>query len=327
MTDLETYVKTRLNEQLDAELGPRRPAPPFRPPQHDRHRWVRPLLIAACIVAVAATGVGLALSGGGSHGTHRVRPAHSNTPTPTPTPQGSRHPVRLGAATIVLPGGWTAVPAARWHQTGESSVFGPDDWCLQPTSTPVRRTGICHLEFTAVDHTRNQFVPLWQGGAYGDPPQYCAPHAISGKDITEQAGVRTFGGRVASWRQWRYVCTPTDTRIVEQYVVPTGPAFILFSDDANNARQTVFSTVAKYSTLPKQSSRLPIGDSGTITAVEHVGNRVRITIRRTDTSTGSTRTVPYLVSLVMYRHGYSPKTGDKIYVDTNGTSVTGIVKI
>jgi hypothetical protein len=321
MTDLETYVKTRLNEQLDAELGARRAAPPFRPPQRDRQRWTRPLLIAACVLAVAATALGIALSGG--NGTHRQRPAHSKTPTP----QSHRHPVQLGAAKIVLPGGWTAVPAARWHQTGESSVFGPDDWCLQPTSAPVRRTGICHLEFTAVDHTRNQFVPPWQRAVYGDPPQYCAPHAITSRDETQQSGVRTFGGRVAGWRQWRYACTATDTHIVEQYVVPTGPAFILFSDDATNARQAVFNTVAKYSTLPKQTSRLPIGDSGTVTAVQHVGNRLRITLRRTDTSTGSARTVTYTVTSKMYRHGYSPRIGDKVYVDTTGTTVTGVFKV
>lgn len=323
MTDLETYVKTRLNEQLDAELGPRRPAPPFRPPQHDRRRWTRPLLIAACILAIAATAVGIALSGG--NGTHRVPPAHSKTPTPTP--HGHRNTIQLGAAKVVLPDGWTAVPAARWQQPGGMSVFGNEEWCLMPTTAKVRRTGICHLEFTAVVRTHNQFVPSRQRAAYGEPPQYCQSHVVSGKDITQQSGVRTFGGRVASWRQWRYVCTPTDTRIIEQYVVPTGPAYILFSDDATNARQAVFNTVAKYSTLPKQTSRLPIGDTGAVTAVQHVGNQVRITMRRTDTSTGSARTVTYVVTSAMYRRGYSPKTGDKLYVDTDGTKVTGVTSL
>ena len=30
MTDLETYLKTKLNESIDNDLGPRRPAPRLR---------------------------------------------------------------------------------------------------------------------------------------------------------------------------------------------------------------------------------------------------------------------------------------------------------
>ena len=60
MSDFESRIATLLNEHVDAELGPQRPAPPLRTDELGRRRrdrarrWVAPLAAACVIAAVLA---------------------------------------------------------------------------------------------------------------------------------------------------------------------------------------------------------------------------------------------------------------------------------
>ena len=61
MNDIDERIRDLLNESVDAELGPRRPAPPFDPRLADKRRrrwapWAMPLIAAASVAALVEIG-------------------------------------------------------------------------------------------------------------------------------------------------------------------------------------------------------------------------------------------------------------------------------
>ena len=87
MNDIESRIRDLLNESVDAELGPRRPAPPFGPRLADKRRrrwapWTMPLIAAASVAALVSGTVAVAHLASD----HRpAPPATSIAPTPPPT--------------------------------------------------------------------------------------------------------------------------------------------------------------------------------------------------------------------------------------------------
>ena len=125
-----------------------------------------------------------------------------------------------------------------------------------------------------------------QGGFYGDPPQRCAPNV----EVPEHQtfGDRTFGGRTADWRRWESHCSKTNRPIdIEQYVVATGPAYILYSTHANATVHAAMTEIATSSTLPAPDGRR----SATWTAATSGARRRRRTAGRSS-STGSSGSTP-----------------------------------
>jgi hypothetical protein len=85
VNDIESRIRDLLNESVDAELGARRPAPPFDPRRADTRArrwapWVMPLVAAAGVAAVVGGTVAVAHLASD----HRpAPPATSVAPTPT----------------------------------------------------------------------------------------------------------------------------------------------------------------------------------------------------------------------------------------------------
>jgi hypothetical protein len=103
VNDIETRIRELVNDTVDAELGPRRVAPPFDPRRNTKPRrwapWVTPLLAAASVAAVAAATVTVAHVAS----EHRhTPPATSVAPTPdspTPPPSPASSPATSAAPT------------------------------------------------------------------------------------------------------------------------------------------------------------------------------------------------------------------------------------
>ena len=101
MNDIETRIRELVNATVDAELGPRRAAPPFAPRRVTKPRrwapWVTPLIAAASVAAVAVGTVTVAHVAS----EHRhAPPATSVAPTPhSPPPR----PTHASSPTSVAP--------------------------------------------------------------------------------------------------------------------------------------------------------------------------------------------------------------------------------
>lgn len=100
MNDFENNVKKALNDRVDEQVGPRRSPPAFDPTgSATRHnggttgsRWLRPLLAAAAVVAVA---IGATLTVNDMSNTHRVTsaiPGTVQTATASPTATATTGP-------------------------------------------------------------------------------------------------------------------------------------------------------------------------------------------------------------------------------------------
>ncbi len=113
MNDFENTVKTALNDEVDEQVGPRRTPPAFDATRSAARRsggaagsrWLRPLLAAAAVVAVA---IGATAAVDAISNTQRVAPATPRPgPTPTPAP----------AQTVTPPAPSTPPPATTTSPT------------------------------------------------------------------------------------------------------------------------------------------------------------------------------------------------------------------
>jgi hypothetical protein len=90
VNDIDQRMKQLLNESVDAQLGPRRPAPPFVPRRIKRLRrfgpWAAPLVAVASVTAVIAGTVGVAHLASPRHHPQPGKSVTPPTPTPTTTP-------------------------------------------------------------------------------------------------------------------------------------------------------------------------------------------------------------------------------------------------
>jgi len=251
--DVEARVRELFVERVDAQVGPRRPAPPFDPnrvgPRRTRRAsWVMPLLAAACVAAVVAGAVGVTrvVASGGDDPAATHRPAPSAT-TGVPTspaavvPKGTPTVVALDGATIALPGGWVATPV-------NGPAGGTHEWCLQPEGTSA---DVCGLALYHVGTAQQaEFDAGREGfGVLGDPPQYLCGNEPS--PVTTQDAQVSFGGRAAEYRLFDHYCRASGQRhYVVQYAVADSPVWAMLAEPSDATTRGAMQLIARDSTLP-----------------------------------------------------------------------------
>jgi hypothetical protein len=309
VTDLETYLKSKLNESIDADLGPARSAPRFEPATPSR-TWVRPVLAAASVLIVVGAAVAIS----------RVSTSHHTQP-PTTTNHSDKSPLghaRFHDAKIAIPLGWTA------HR----EQGAPATLCLSPSKT----ASVCAIQVHyAAPGARAMLDVDEPGGFYGDAAQICAPKPTPARKITGTM-TRDFGGRQAQWRVWDTNC-PGKTIVDEQFVVPSSPGFVLYAHNPTSDVRHGIDIVAQHSQLPPQNAPLWLTDRGRIQSVSSSVRDGKTIVHlvlarfRPDGSIGNPATlVSYDLSQSVYQRSQSPQAGATIYLATNGHTVRLIEK-
>ena len=264
-----------------------------------------PVVVRALANRGATTSVA-APTGSGSHapsaisspaptGSVRVGPLPSGWATPgpdtaSPFPLGAAvtGTLRAGGAVLPLPAGWVArVLPAGWF--GSPSTATPPaswpTWCLAPATAP--RAWACTVLLRAVPTSPPPGAQFSVNAVQGWVPQAGAPAApclsLPGSYTEKLTGYRdvTFGGREASYRAWTDTCPGGPaawTAHVVQYVVPTAPAFVLYTDHADTATTSAMATLARTARLPAQAAPLPYTFTGMVTAAQPEGTGMKITV-------------------------------------------------
>lgn len=343
MNDIDNEIKRLLNEQVNAELGPRRSPPPFVAPKAaeranhrwfgpDRTPWVLPLLAAACVAAVVG-GIALGASGALTDD-NAVPPGNSSPPLPSPSPHTTTEPnhltyetFALGGATLAVPNGWT-VGAPTDAEYGSS-------WCVFPKGLdPATDPDGCPIAFqTLIQPTKSQpgSEPYtWldvdrEGFGIGDPPQYCTPKQPT---VQEQSGDRTFGGRAADWRLFDRSCPNGHTFESEQYVVATNPGYGLFAAMSNAQIHSAMTEIVEYSRLPRQADSLRLMDRGIVRSADRGTDGVVVAIDRvvrpddqkSPVINYNPTTYRYLVPTSVYDDAHV-SVGDQVKLETDGVQV------
>ncbi len=208
-----------------------------------------------------------------------------DTATPVPLGPAVTGTLRAGGAVLPLPPGWVArVAPAGWF--GSPSNATPPaswpTWCLAPANAPQQSA--CTVLLRAVPTSPPpgasfgaNAVEGWapDAGSLGNP---CL--SLPGSYIEELTGYRdlTFGGRAASYRAWTDTCPGGKIVRFAQYVVPTAPAFVLYTDHADTATTAVMATLSRTAHLPEQTAPLPYTFTGMVTAAQPEGTGMRITV-------------------------------------------------
>lgn len=279
--DFESRFARVLNEQVDVRLGPRQAAPPFDPARPlpvegtpRRGPWLLPLIAAAVVAGVVGATVTAThlLSDG-----RPVDPA-TRLPSTTSTTKSATgiHTVSLGAARISLPAGWLARDLQRYADPGGS--FALPGWCLTPAGVPVSsKPDACPVVLLAGGNTQSLDVDI-EGGLTANP-EYC----FQGTKLdghTEQTGDKQFGGRSADWRHWTIACKGGSTYDIEQYVVATGPAYILYSQHSDRRYHPALTEIAANSTLPAQRLPVRLMDRGIVRELTRTSDGYRLRLDR-----------------------------------------------
>jgi hypothetical protein len=241
---------------------------------------------------------------------------------------GSRRPVDpsdLAGARVALPHGWVALQVEAFAPP--DTEYPTDDWCVAPAG--ISATDVldsCPINLQAVSKDRvGTLSPDTPGGFIGDPPEPCAPGVQEGGGEQTPADL-PFGGRASLYRGWTFTCSDGHAPAWEQYVVPTEPAFVLYSGLANHAVHNAMAYIAQHSTLPAQSAPLPVFDHGYVRSIERQTNGdyvVRIDRVAEDAQPDNKPTYPYLIPASVMAKAHI-RVGDLIDVRTNGEMVTAI---
>lgn len=368
MSDFESELARRLNASVDERVGSRHAAPPFgtdgrAPDPARRSRWLYPLLAACLVLAVGAAIAAVHLT---AH--HPARPVAPPTRPPTTAPNAPRptagvtpsstattpsatvstpastppphrltssasstaartNVVRLGAASISLPAGWVARDYQR-YLTGGQEVGGPT-WCLTPATLPVSTAPrACPVELNTVDPTAEVDANI--EGGYLSNPEYCGPASPLYRSFREQSADKSFGGRAADWRRWDIECTTNGTWQLEQYVVATGPGYILRSERADATVHAAMAEIAANSHLPAQTLPVRFFDSGFLRSADRTSAGVRVSIDRIEYQDGKVvddnpRAYDYLVPTSVFdAAGRKLTIGEHVYLWSDGHRVRGI---
>ena len=339
MNDFEDELRRHLNERVDEKLGPRRPAPPLRAPARlgraslrSGGPWLLPLAAAAVVLVIAAG----ALAATGVLADKKVVPPATQSPAPTaPLPRSptnapvttsptqsktaltSGHMLSLGAANVWLPSGWVARDYASYEPPA-SGTLAAQQWCLTPSSlSPSTAPDACPLTLGTIPPTGNPVdVDITGGWESNSPTCY---HFDS-----EETSDRQFGGRAADWRRWRVSCGGHDL-LIEQYVVATGPGYILFSDWTDPTVHTAMTGIAARSSLPVQTSPLRLMDRGYLRSADRTPTGVHISIDRAVNGingvvNNNPATYDYVMSTAMF-DAASVQVGNLVALHTDGVAV------
>ncbi len=318
MTDLETYLKSKLNESIDVDLGPGRPAPRFVPTTPTPKRtWVRPVLAAASVLLVVGAAVAISRVAASDH---TQSPGTHSTPPPTTQHEQPLREVLFHGAKIAIPLGWTA---HREHGAG-----APTTLCLSPSEAG----SACAIQVRYAAPDGQAMLDVDEpGGFYGDAAQVCAPQPTPARKLTATM-TRDFGGRQAQWRVWDTDC-PDKTIVDEQYVVPSSPGFVLYAHNPTSDVRAGIDIVAEHSQLPAQDAPLWLTDRGQIRSVTSTVRGAKTVVHlvlarfRADGSVGKPPTlVGYDLPQAVYQRGQSPQAGATVYLATNGHVVQVIEK-
>lgn len=296
MTDFEGTVKQLLNQNVDAALGPRRPAPrlnvaaPVRPGVRP---WLVPLLAAAgAAAAIAAIVVPVRLSAdrpaGGPNIGGLTAPQSSSAAPPTATSDLNAPPpsplspaataVDLGGAKLRLPVGWVAREVADPRRYGKS-VYSRE-WCLGPAKSAGPARPDCPLQFGPTASATTSGVPVNANVPLGNRlgGTSCPADALL---TATGGGLVSFGQRDGFSSEWHDDCadsTPWTTPWILQYVVDTAPGYVLFSDQMTPELLAAMVEISQHASLPAQTGPLLLYDIGVVRAVTRRANGYLMTI-------------------------------------------------
>lgn len=270
--DFENKIKRLLNESVDADLGAQRTPPPFKSADDSTRRrlaWRLPVtLAAAALLAVAVAGGATTLV---LHQNRQAVPAQTTSAKPTPPPG---HSVMLDGARIQLPADWEARDYSGYLDKDSGSLY-QKPWCLTPKSFPTSTDpGACPIVLGQIDPDSNA-IDVDIAGGLASNPSFCR-----NTDLTFGHDERQFGGRAAEWRQWRFTCTNGKATALEQYVVPTLPGFVLYSESTDPQVNQAMTSIAAGSELPVENKGIRLMDRGIVKKIEQTDNGVRITLDR-----------------------------------------------
>lgn len=360
--DFEKKLRQSLNAGVDQQLGQRRQPPTFHPPAHERRPWLVPLLAAACVlIAVAATfGAKQLVS---SHPTQPARPSPSFRPSPSgsttsapsttsttkPSSPSTGHSlgnsggspsgqppvtVPVAGATLQLPAGWTARPASDYHAADADPTNG---WCLTPKATPVSTARYsCPIVLNPISAQDSSLDSDKESG-FNSNPEFCYPNEGSGNlgggtdHVTSED--RSFGGRAADYRRFDIDCANGLRFVVEQYVVPTSPAYALTFESpagaAAEARTAPLDYIAEHASLPVQTTAVRLYDHGYIRSITPVAGGVRIAVDRVvpgpdGPQNSNPATYDYVVPSTVSRMS-TLAVGQLVTVWTDGSRVTSFL--
>jgi hypothetical protein len=354
VSDFEPRLQQLLAERVDAELGPRRTPPRFEPSTATVYpvptglqAWVsHPVLLslvaAACIVAILLGTVGLShLSSTGPTPPAVNTPTDTSTPTPSatiqpiapatgvaPTPGET---VKFKGVTLVLPHGWVARPYSEYDATGGSFFDG--GLCLTPASKPVDTSYFgCPVTFDAhdPDHQNTPEIDVdTEDGFIGDAA-YC-PDGNNKQQVVTSA-VRAFGGRLADFRSWHITCPDGGKFWIEQYVVATGPGFILYSETVDPTIDADLAQIARAATLPAQVAPLRYFDVGLVRSAHQTSAGLAVRIDRVVPGSGplgfvnnDPQTYAYLIPNSVLKAGtFRVTIGRLLFIYTDGHRVRAI---
>jgi hypothetical protein len=340
VNEFESKVKRLLSQNVDAELGPRRPAPQlnFATPGRLRVRpWLVPLLAAAGVAAaIAAIAVPAHLvadrpSGGLDVGrpiaptTSAAAPWETSDPNapPTPWPKPGGPVVDLDGARLQLPIGWVAREVPDPNQYYGGNVFSRE-WCLAPAGSADPPRSGCPLQFGSIAPLVNGKVPL--ANLEARPCPYKPELATGGG----QGSVR-FGQRDAFHREWGGgECSDGTTRInpwwIREYLVDTAPGYVLISNQMTPLLDAAWNEINDHASLPAQTAPLLLYDTGVVRTVTHQSDGYLMTIASIFTEggwpyPGATVNRSYLIRGADLKYA---AVGARVVVTTDGTKVISI---
>jgi hypothetical protein len=357
MNDFDTLLSEQLNDLVDHETGPERPAPRFVPTEQDEPSKARPWLFAAAVI-ILAVGVSwasiswitrsqtppIASPSSAVPFTNSPTPSTSGSPSATPT---SAKPSSASTSTAVLSGGARIAVPTGWTLSVDAA--GTDSnrkwWCLTPASTA---TPVPPLTTHIKDQCVISLIDLGQVLAFDPNGLEGVGHELTVCDMagSQTAGVvdtidvadtRSFGGRESTHSQWTQVC-PNYTLHGEQYLVPTATNWAMNTDFATTTYagvtvSSVMASVAASSTLPAGTATLWTGDRGFVRSVSKDSTGMRITIDRYQDCAvdqyvirnDDTATTTYVVPNSATVTGADKLVaGAKVAIATNGTIVTEV---
>ena len=353
MNDFESNLKKAVNDWVNERVGPRHNPPAFdalrsatrASGRAGSSRWLIPLLAAAAVAAVA---IGATAAVNATSTAHRVAPAipgpvQTATPTPssaatTSTTTGATQSpvvVELGGASVSLPPGWVARGYALYEVAGGGTIAA-QQWCLTPSELPAStKPGACPLTLGTIALNAEGLVGSLPGGnpvdvdtegGWASNPHYCTDAIYNRTGSSETTGDRPFGGRTADWRRWTLSCPDGTQHLIEQYVVASGPGFILFSDRANATVHNAMTEITTHATLPPQTSALRYMDRGYIRSIDRTSAGVQIRLDRAVSTTHgllnqNPATYPYVIPTAIFDQAHLV-VGSLGSLYTNGTSVT-----
>lgn len=330
----DTAIATAVRDFADSVAAPRHLAeqviaaahsrstvpPPLR--RRVRRMWL-PITVGVAVALVAALVTVLASS---VRREARPRPGGSHSAMPSPTPS-STNVVTIGGASLNLPSGWKAEPVP-------DSMFR--EWCLESLGQRLPANGDtngCAATFLQVPSGSRglQLSPDTTGGVASNP-EWCGQVPTSQVRWTLlDYRNRDLGGRDAEYRRWTITCRSTATTWrIEQYVVDSAPAYILYSSRADARVHAALQSIAATSRLPRATGGLRYSDLGRVRAVTHDRNAYHLSLERVVDDQGSGKYVSvggpydYVAANGVLAHGAAPTVGSLVELTTDGHHVTNL---